>query len=640
MMSTEQKNLVLRLDNIATGNSHTSEPDEEDSLYAEHDSSYLSVTTPVTDKPKDISINTPSPKLKNRVPTNKCPCGKSDTSSTHIICAKCKQSWHNKCANLTGLGKAAIKKLEIWQCPKCYTCPLLRYQPTINHAESKALPSSLQSDIKSMTLQMKSLIEKTTVNESLSMEVNALKTQLAELVSATKEPKPVTKVPPELDEAIMKLPKIETGLADLNEQILSLKSSMTSSTHKSPTLERSRGPSVTNPNTSSPNSMEAETPCEPFIKYQKDCIPSELKEKLLQHIDESESSFKSVGDGSREVLYYGAFDYSYSGVKHEKQPMPESIKALMETVNSLNIDEPLELNSCLVTKYRSGKNFIPFHRDDEPVIGPESKIVTVSIGSSRSMLFENNDKSQTKDLLLEDCSVLVTSRFAQDFWRHSIPKDESGGVRVSFTFRNISPYFLNSTKILGDSNSVNIKFGTGTGSLGAWVPGKREKVGHIEALPDATDIGPYRNLILHTGINSINTTYHKKSHTYLLHVLESKCCEYLKVYPKLKIYISTLLPTRIRSLNHEVEMFNRGILDICYRLKNTNVIDNSIFGSTLSNEHGRWNTRENRPLTTDAVHLGKKGIRMLAVNLKSAVLNKGRSQFRDRFNVGQGSRVL
>ena len=166
---------------------------------------------------------------------------------------------------------------------------------------------------------------------------------------------------------------------------------------------------------------------------------------------------------------------------------------------------------------------------------------------------------------------------------------------------------------------------------------KEKKVGHIEALPDATEIGPYRNLILHTGINSINTNFRKRSQSYLLHVLESKCQEYVKVYPKLKIYISTLLPTRISYLNREVEMFNRGILDICYKLKNTHVIDNSIFGGILSDEYGRWNVREQRPLTSDALHLGKKGIRMLAVNFKSAVLHKNKSQSRARFNVGRGS---
>ena len=215
-------------------------------------------------------------------------------------------------------------------------------------------------------------------------------------------------------------------------------------------------------------------------------------------------------------------------------------------------------------------------------------------------------------------------------------------MRVSFTFRNIAPHNLNSTKILGDSNSAKIHFGAGTGCLGSWVPGKRVKVGHIEALPDATEIGAYRNIILHTGINSLNTKHehHRRSHSYLLHVLESKCKDYLAVYPKLNIYISTLLPTRIRSLNRDVEQFNRGILDICYRIRNVRVIENSIFGNVLTDEYGRWDFNAQRPLTSDALHLGRKGIRTLAMNFKAAVLRKSGtpgSQSRSRFNASRGS---
>jgi hypothetical protein len=253
------------------------------------------------------------------------------------------------------------------------------------------------------------------------------------------------------------------------------------------------------------------------------------------------------------------------------------------------------------------------------------------------MTFVNNDKSQEKELPLEDSSILITSRYAQDYWKHGINPEDSQLQRVSFTFRHIAPHFLNSTKVLGDSNSSKICFGTGRGTLGAWVPGKREKVGHIEALPEAIEIGAYRNLIIHTGVNSINANFNRKSNAFLLHVLETKCREYLNVYPKLKIHISLLLPTRLRSLNHQVDLFNRGILEMCFNLQNVNVIDNSMFGTVLSDELGRWNIRDQRPFTTDVLHLGKKGIRMLATNFKSSVLNNSKGQSRARFNASRGS---
>ena len=143
----------------------------------------------------------------------------------------------------------------------------------------------------------------------------------------------------------------------------------------------------------------------------------------------------------------------------------------------------MRINSCLISRYKTGVNHIPAHRDNKPVNNPESDIVTVSIGSERKMSFTDNSGSSKIDQNLSDGSMLVTSRHAQDFWLHEIKKDESAEVRYSFTLRDVAPHFINSTVILGDSNTRLIKFGTGQGTLGSWMPGKHIKVGHIEAIP-------------------------------------------------------------------------------------------------------------------------------------------------------------
>ena len=108
------------------------------------------------------------------------------------------------------------------------------------------------------------------------------------------------------------------------------------------------------------------------------------------------------------------------------------------------------------------------------------------------------------------------------------------------------------------------------------------------------------------------------------------------MYPRSKVFISLLLPSRSRSLNHHIAEFNRGILDLTYRIGNVSVIDNSVFGEVLSEEHGRWDSRNHRPFFDDILHLGKKGIRILAMNFKSAVLGK-RFQSQQRPSVSQGS---
>ena len=91
------------------------------------------------------------------------------------------------------------------------------------------------------------------------------------------------------------------------------------------------------------------------------------------------------------------------------------------------------------------------------------------------------------------------------------------------------------------------------------------------------------------------------------------------------------------SLNRKVESFNQGILDLSYQQRNIFIIDNSIFGRQLTDEHGRWDIAANRPLTSDIVHLGKSGIRKFAANIKESVAGRRSSQSKARFNTSQGN---
>lgn len=82
------------------------------------------------------------------------------------------------------------------------------------------------------------------------------------------------------------------------------------------------------------------------------------------------------------------------------------------------------------------------------------------------------------------------------------------------------------------------------------------------------------------------------------------------------------------------------LLDLTCKFDKVNVIENSIFGSSLSSEHGRWKRDEDEsnrfiPNFNDILHLGKHGMRLFAMNIKSSVIKK-KSQSRERFNGGGG----
>ena len=107
-------------------------------------------------------------------------------------------------------------------------------------------------------------------------------------------------------------------------------------------------------------------------------------------------------------------------------------------------------------------------RDNALVFDPESESLT-SIGAKLIMKFSNNSGSKKDEVSMEDGSVLVTSRRAQDFWMYNIEQDadsEALSVSYTLTFRHVAPHSINSTVIIGDSNTRFMSFGEGRGKFG------------------------------------------------------------------------------------------------------------------------------------------------------------------------------
>lgn len=435
-----------------------------------------------------------------------------------------------------------------------------------------------------------------------------------------------------LENVQTKLDSYDAIMQTNQEQIDTMVSNLTElvSSHSStPAINTS--PSVTaEPNTISPHARPSQPPCEPYIKYVKDAIPETLTQSLKTFVSEHQDDFVNIG-GCRDTMYYGEFGYRYSGGSHDAKDMPAPIKDLLDSIRAHCSKPDAPLNSCLVTRYKSGADHIPPHRDDEPVFNPNSEIVTVSVGAQREMKFTDNTGTNCQMLSLDSNSVLVSSRLAQDFWMHSIEKcDDPCEERLSFTFRHISPHFLNSTVIVGDSNTRLLQFGDGKGKFGKWMPGERKEAFHIEDIPDPINIGPYRNIVLHTGINNIKNR-NSRSINELGNILEQKCKAIIDVYPKCKVFISLLLPTKLDSINHRVKELNNVLRDISHSHKNISVIDhpfNQLCNNDgcLKDEFGRFDKESGTPLSRDALHLGKKGLRLLAVSVKSCVMGRYKRQ--------------
>ncbi len=91
---------------------------------------------------------------------------------------------------------------------------------------------------------------------------------------------------------------------------------------------------------------------------------------------------------NRSVAYYGLVPYCYGNVLHQAVPF-ESNSYLLHIVTLLrNLLPNYIFNSALITKFKDGNDHIGLHSDDEPSIVCNSDILTISLGETRTLVFE------------------------------------------------------------------------------------------------------------------------------------------------------------------------------------------------------------------------------------------------------------
>ncbi len=130
-----------------------------------------------------------------------------------------------------------------------------------------------------------------------------------------------------------------------------------------------------------------------------------------------------IGDGS----------YAYSGANHEPAPWSPALthyRATLETFTGARF------NSCLANRYRDGSDSVAWHADDEPELGPEPTIASVSLGASRRFQVRHRASGETWTLELGHGDLLVMRGASQRDYVHAVPKTKRPvGPRINLTFR-------------------------------------------------------------------------------------------------------------------------------------------------------------------------------------------------------------
>ncbi len=173
---------------------------------------------------------------------------------------------------------------------------------------------------------------------------------------------------------------------------------------------------------------------EKFLNFKESSALYTYLDKTLQWKTGNRRSNITFGDtelhsdGSSRGLIYEV-DFQGNIIKREAIPWDPEILKIRDKASEVTHEQ---FNICVVMKYPTGKVGINPHRDKEMKHG--TIIAGVSLGETRTLSMSRG--SRALDLELPPGSMYVFNPPTNDFWAHSILKDESTGSRISLTFRN------------------------------------------------------------------------------------------------------------------------------------------------------------------------------------------------------------
>jgi len=128
--------------------------------------------------------------------------------------------------------------------------------------------------------------------------------------------------------------------------------------------------------------------------------------------------------------------YRYSGVRFEPASWPRALSVIRKAVNAASGEQ---FNSVLANLYRDGNDTMGWHSDDEPELGAQPIIASLSLGAERRFVLKSRAAGGSKlELQLPHGSLLVMRGDTQRNYRHSLPRTKkASGERINLTFRRI-----------------------------------------------------------------------------------------------------------------------------------------------------------------------------------------------------------
>jgi len=133
---------------------------------------------------------------------------------------------------------------------------------------------------------------------------------------------------------------------------------------------------------------------------------------------------------------YNQQHYMYSSLQLQAEPFhPLVVMMASQIKEQLHHD----FNSVLINYYRNGSDSMGWHSDDEPELGRNPIIASLSLGAPRDFILREKINNAHKiKINLEAGSLLLMGPSIQNKWQHALPKRAHSAARINLTFRQIS----------------------------------------------------------------------------------------------------------------------------------------------------------------------------------------------------------
>lgn len=157
----------------------------------------------------------------------------------------------------------------------------------------------------------------------------------------------------------------------------------------------------------------------------------------VQWRDDKITMFGKTYPQARLVAWHGPknLSYTYTKIKMVASGWTKSLKYLNDTLVQ---DWNIELNSALVNYYRDGQDHMSWHQDNEPELGENPIIASLSFGAAREFFFRHEATGEKIKLELCHGDLLLMGKDSQRYWKHSLPKRlKVKEPRMNITFRFI-----------------------------------------------------------------------------------------------------------------------------------------------------------------------------------------------------------